>query len=85
MKSVFYFNKLLLLRNFKISVYSLHCSASLDMEIQIPWSSYKVLHPAGYVFFSDVGGFTAAAVAVFVYTYNMLVYMWYNARCLIVQ
>jgi len=45
MKSVFYFNKLLLLKNFKISMYSLHCSASLDMEIQIPWLSYKVLHP----------------------------------------
>jgi hypothetical protein len=70
---------LLLLKNFKISVYSLHCSASLDVEIQIPWLSYKVLHPAGYVFSSD-GGFTAAAAAVFVYTYNMLVYTWYNAN-----
>jgi len=43
---------LLLLENFKISVYSLHCSSSLDMEIQIPWSSYEVLHPEMAMFFS---------------------------------
>jgi hypothetical protein len=52
MKSVFYFNKLLLLKTFKISMLSLHCSASLDMEIQIPWSSFKVLYPEMAMFLS---------------------------------
>jgi len=33
-------------------MYSLHCSAFLDMEIQIPWSSYKVLYPEMAVFLS---------------------------------
>lgn len=47
-------------------MYSLHCSASLDMEIQIPWSSYKVLHPEmAMLFVTDVRGFTAAAAARF--------------------
>jgi len=36
-------------------------------------------------FFTAVGSFTAAAATVFVYTYNMLAYTWYKARCLIVQ
>jgi len=33
-------------------MYSLHCSASLDMEVQIPWSSYNVLHPKMAMFLS---------------------------------
>jgi len=36
------------------------------MEIQIPWSSYKVLHPEmAMLFVTDVRGFTAAAAARF--------------------
>jgi hypothetical protein len=35
------------------------------MEIQIPWSTYKVAHSEMAVFVIDVGGFTAAAAAVF--------------------
>ena len=85
MKSVFYFNKLLLLKNFKINMYSLHCSASLDMEIQIPWSSYKVLHPEMAVFLSLMLVVLLLLQQLFFYTCNMLAYTWYNARCLIVQ